>query len=166
MMPPVLIPGILISGLTTTASWDNLARTTRNLGYTDTHISFTTVYALHNYGMKPTVATSTPSSTTRFPIVIKRTTKRPPPKRSTPTTSRTTTIKTVPFSHTVVNLSTTTKLVTARPPPPAPAVSGSGRSGGCGLPQIKKFCPKARIVNGTQSCYGQFPWQVIKEEVP
>jgi len=34
------------------------------------------------------------------------------------------------------------------------------RSGGCGLPQRGPNCPKARIVNGTQSCYGQFPWQV------
>ena len=34
------------------------------------------------------------------------------------------------------------------------------RAGGCGLPQRGPNCPKARIVNGTQSCYGQFPWQV------
>ena len=32
--------------------------------------------------------------------------------------------------------------------------------GGCGIPQVRQFCASGRIVNGTQSCYGQFPWQV------
>ena len=34
--------------------------------------------------------------------------------------------------------------------------------GGCGIPQVRQFCASGRIVNGTQSCYGQFPWQVPK----
>lgn len=36
----------------------------------------------------------------------------------------------------------------------------AGSNNECGVPQIKSGCPKGRIVNGTQSCYGQFPWQV------
>ena len=111
-----------------------------------------------------TASTIRPINTsTLFPIIIRRTTKTPPTKRTT-TAKTTTRPPTLPLSvlHTIRSpgdLSTTTAS-TARPPP-APALSASKRSGGCGLPQIKKFCPKARIVNGTQSCYGQFPWQVI-----
>ncbi len=57
--------------------------------------------------------------------------------------------------------------VIPRPPPKAGSattISANGGKGGgkgvCGTPQILKDCPKGRIVNGTQSCYGQFPWQV------
>ena len=109
----------------------------------------------------PRVTTTTTS--TIFPIIIRRTTKTPPTKRAT-TAKTTLRPSTFPLSvlHTVPSpgdLSTTTAS-TARPAS-APPLSASSRSGGCGLPQIKKFCPKGRIVNGTQSCYGQFPWQVI-----
>ena len=34
------------------------------------------------------------------------------------------------------------------------------RGASCGMPERSNSCPKGRIVNGTQSCYGQFPWQV------
>ena len=103
------------------------------------------------------------TSSTIFPIIIRRTTKTPPTKfaPTTSTTPKSTTRAPLPVFHTVKSpgdLSTTTAS-TARPVS-VPALSASSRSGSCGLPQIKQFCPKGRIVNGTQSCYGQFPWQV------
>nr|XP_040569289.1 serine proteinase stubble-like isoform X1 [Lepeophtheirus salmonis] len=38
-------------------------------------------------------------------------------------------------------------------------VSATSKRDVCGVPQTR-FCPTARIVNGTTSCYGQFPWLV------
>ena len=115
------------------------------------------------YPFVTTPSSTQKSSSTIFPVIIRRTTKTPPTKRST-TPIPTLKPSTYPLSvfHTVTSpgdLSTTTAS-TARPAS-VPALSASSRSGGCGLPQIKQFCPKGRIVNGTQSCYGQFPWQVI-----
>ena len=100
------------------------------------------------------------STSTIFPIIIRRTTKTPPTRKTTTTTTITTTSKVSAYSQPIFHtIPTTTKSSTPRPVTKT-TVSASSRSGGCGLPQIKQFCPKGRIVNGTQSCYGQFPWQV------
>ena len=107
-----------------------------------------------------TPVTSKTSSSTIFPIIIRRTTKTPPTRKPTTTTTITTTSKVSAYSQPIFNtISTTTRSSTPRPVTKT-SLSASSRSGGCGLPQIKQFCPKGRIVNGTQSCYGQFPWQV------
>lgn len=60
------------------------------------------------------------------------------------------------------NLSTSTS---STPHPPAASPIHAPQAGSCGTPVLKKQCPKGRIVNGTQSCYGQFPWQVIKDQI-
>ena len=101
------------------------------------------------------------SYSTIFPIIIRRTTKTPPTRKPTTTTTAiTTTSKVSAYSQPIFQtVPTTTKSSTSRPVTKT-TLSASSRSGGCGLPQIKQFCPKGRIVNGTQSCYGQFPWQV------
>ena len=94
---------------------------------------------------------TTTSTTTRKPTTTT--------KRTTVTTTRKTTVRTTKKSTTT--MTTTIKplqsIITKRPQQP--------RHGGCGLPQRSGSCPKGRIVNGTQSCYGQFPWQVIIEWV-
>jgi len=80
-------------------------------------------------------------------------------RRTTPSTTRRTTVTTTrkTTARTTKKSATTTikplqSIITKRPQQP--------RHGGCGLPQRSGSCPKGRIVNGTQSCYGQFPWQV------
>ena len=101
------------------------------------------------------------SSSTIFPIIIRRTTKTPPTTKTTTTTTITTTSKVSAYSKPIFDtVPSITRPSTSRPVT-KPTLGASSRSGGCGLPQIKQFCPKGRIVNGTQSCYGQFPWQVI-----
>ena len=103
------------------------------------------------------------TASTIFPIIIRRTTKTPPTRRTTtPLTTPKPSTYSLPIFHTIApprELSTTT----ASTPRPVslPPLSASSRGGACGEPQIKQFCPKGRIVNGTQSCYGQFPWQVV-----
>lgn len=49
--------------------------------------------------------------------------------------------------------------ILATPNPHVPIVENNQPTGGCGVPVLNHQCPKGRIVNGTQSCYGQFPWQ-------
>ena len=107
-----------------------------------------------------TPVTSKTSSSTIFPIIIRRTTKTPPTRKPTTTTTITTTSKVSAYSQPIFNTIPTTKRSSTPRPVTKTTLSASSRSGGCGLPQIKQFCPKGRIVNGTQSCYGQFPWQV------
>jgi len=100
--------------------------------------------------------------------------------RTTPQTTSTTITTTTTRTTTTTELTTTTALYipTTRPPmhimppprlsattlstpgPPRAASGNAQPTGGCGVPVLNKSCPKARIVNGTQSCYGQFPWQV------
>ena len=100
--------------------------------------------------------------------------------RSTPTTTTTTTSTTTTTEMTTTTTTTTTTewaiiqtprspihmqppprlATTLAAPPPLPSQPMAEPRGGCGVPVVNKSCPKGRIVNGTQSCYGQFPWQV------
>jgi len=99
-------------------------------------------------------------------VVFSRTTF--PTTTTSTTTTRTTTTTTTSTTTTTRRTSTTSKPRPPRVPEPTKgnsgptSVSAGPRAGTCGVPQIQKDCPKGRIVNGTQSCYGQFPWQVRK----
>ncbi len=85
---------------------------------------------------------------------------------TTETTSTTTTTTQRSLMHTPrspVHIMPPPRLSTTfATPPPSPSQPAAEPRGGCGVPVINKACPKGRIVNGTQSCYGQFPWQVGK----
>ena len=110
---------------------------------------------LVTYFPKATTSTTTTSTTT---------TRRSTTTRRTTTTSRTTSTRTTTTKRTTTTRKTTRK-PTVRPTlKPLQSITKKPhqpRNGGCGLPQRSSSCPKGRIVNGTQSCYGQFPWQVI-----
>ena len=95
--------------------------------------------------------TTTTSTTTKSTTTTRRTTPSTT-RRTTVTTTRKTTARTTKKSATTT-IKPLQSIITKRPQQP--------RHGGCGLPQRSGSCPKGRIVNGTQSCYGQFPWQVI-----
>jgi len=98
--------------------------------------------------MLPTSSTTMRRTTTTKTTTL---TRRPPPPK---TTRRTTTKRPRITSTTTIRpLQNVNPIVTLKKPQ-------QPRAGGCGLPQRGPNCPKARIVNGTQSCYGQFPWQV------
>ena len=98
--------------------------------------------------------------------------------RTTSTTATTTTAISTTETTTTTTTTTTERAIiqTPRPPvhimppprlattfatpSPSPSQPKAEPRGGCGVPVVNKSCPKGRIVNGTQSCYGQFPWQV------
>ena len=90
---------------------------------------------------RPPLTTSTTSTSTTT------TTRRTTTPRPTTTTTRRTTTTSTPKKQT--SLMAFNK---NRPQQP--------RGASCGMPERSNSCPKGRIVNGTQSCYGQFPWQV------
>ena len=127
-----------------------------------------------------------PSPVTYFPgggktqvnvIATTTTTTTTTTSTSTTTISTTATIGTTTTTRsTTTTLTTTTSLkpgqvkdATILPPASNNAVVPSldliedDLKGGCGIPQVRQFCASGRIVNGTQSCYGQFPWQVNRK---
>jgi hypothetical protein len=122
--------------------------------------------------MRTTTTTTTTKSTTtttrRTTTTTRRTTTTTRTRRTTPTTTRRTTTTTkqplpvqiITRPPQIFTIPTTDKSTTIssfqKPGQKDP------RHGGCGLPAKSGSCPKGRIVNGTQSCYGQFPWQVIE----
>ena len=99
----------------------------------------------------------TPTTTTTTTTTTRRTTPRPT-RRTTRRTTRKTTPRTTTTRRTTTRRTTISTTVKPNKRPQQP------RGGGCGLPQKSASCPKGRIVNGTQSCYGQFPWQVRKKD--
>ena len=116
---------------------------------------------------------STTTSTEKKLFVFQRTTALTTTTSSTTTTTRTTTRRTTTTRTTTTRATTTTtKTTTSKPlfvpvstkatsrPGRKPETINVGKGKMCGIPQVKGSCSKGRIVNGTQSCYGQFPWQV------
>jgi len=106
-----------------------------------------------------TTRRTTPSTTTR------RTTRTTTTTRRTTTTKRTTTRKTTTTQKPSTTRRSTTRKTTFKPIQVKDTADVSTHNsvdddGGCGIPQVRQFCASGRIVNGTQSCYGQFPWQV------
>jgi len=97
----------------------------------------------------PTSSTTRRTTTTTRPTTIRTTTSPRTTRRTTTTTSQR------PPTTTLRPLQNVNPIVTIKKPQ-----QQQPRAGGCGLPQRGPSCPKGRIVNGTQSCYGQFPWQV------
>jgi hypothetical protein len=97
----------------------------------------------------------TTSSTTTTTFKSTTTTSAPT------TTTTTTTIAIMQTPRSPVHIMPPPRLsTTLATPPPLPSSPSAEPRGGCGVPVLNKSCPKGRIVNGTQSCYGQFPWQV------
>lgn len=100
---------------------------------------------------KPTLHTTTSTQTT-----------------TSATTMTTTSYKPIVFEDTLLAQQPTVQFqppprssthIIATPSPHIPFVDNPQPAGGCGVPVMNQQCPKGRIVNGTQSCYGQFPWQ-------
>eukprot|EP00096_Caligus_rogercresseyi_P013026 TRINITY_DN5687_c0_g1_i1.p1 TRINITY_DN5687_c0_g1~~TRINITY_DN5687_c0_g1_i1.p1 ORF type:complete len:602 (-),score=82.89 TRINITY_DN5687_c0_g1_i1:318-2123(-) len=76
-----------------------------------------------------------------------------PASSSTPaiTTTMTTSISSTTTTTTTTTVTSTTGIDLR--------LKGPSQRSVCGVPQTK-FCPTARIVNGSTSCFGQFPWLV------
>ena len=162
-------------------SWEKRKTTVSTTQQTSSTITLTNFYfpsttsSSDSLNYQTTVSNSRPTRPTRppKPSSVDLVTYFPPlknkpiPTMPTLTTISTTTVKTSTTTKRTT-VKTTTKTTTKRPTttlrPLNPVVTKKpqkARSGGCGLPQRGPNCPKGRIVNGTQSCYGQFPWQVI-----